>query len=182
MATQPIKWVGNERGTPAHYETYAEASTTTQTFIKGDLVIYDVSENGIVAVPQTSGVPDAVAFLGIAAEDATGTAGSPIDVLIPNADDIFSAILCSAQNTPVAPDHDNIGQLNDLVKQSGSLDNVYAVVEGGTRDWVKIIRLDPQDQARQGIDPWAATQTGSSGDRVYFKFLTSAIDSTGTQA
>lgn len=180
MATQPLKWVGNEKGTPAHVETYAEG--TSESFIKGDLVIYDRSENGVVALTATSGVPDTVAFLGIALEDATTTAGSPIDVLIPNHDDIFSAVLCSAQNTLVAPDHDNIGQLYSLVKNSGSLSNVYGVVEGGTDDFVKIIRLDPQDQARQGIDPWAATQTGTAGDRVYFKFLATAIDSSGTQA
>jgi len=180
MATQPLRWVGNENGTPAHVVTYAEG--TSESFIKGDLVIYDRSENGIVSLTATSGVPDSVAFIGIALEDASGTAATPIDVLIPNSDDIFSAILCSAQNTPVAPDHDNIGQLYSLVKQSGSLDNVYAVLEGGTDDWVKVTRLDPQDQARQGIDPWAATQTGSSGDRVYFKFLTAALDGSGTQA
>jgi hypothetical protein len=180
MATQPIKWVGNDNGTPARIETYAEG--TSETFIAGDIVIYDVSENGIVSIPTTSGEPDAVLMLGIALEAASGTAGTAIDVLIPSHDDVFSAILLSAQNTPVAPDHDNIGQLYSFVKQSGSLDNVYGVLEGGSGDWVKILRLDPQDQARQGIDPWAATQTGTSGDRVYFKFLTAALDSAGTQA
>lgn len=181
MATQPIRWVGNENGTPAHFETFPEGSGT-QSFIKGDLVIYDRSANGVVALTATSGVPDTVAITGIAMQNATGTAASYIDVLIPNHDDIFSAILCSAQNTPVAPDEDNIGQLYSLVKQSGSLDNVYAVLEGGTDDWLKVTRLDPQDQARGGIDPWGASQTGSSGDRVYFKFIAAVIDSAGTQA
>lgn len=180
MATQPIKWVGNSKGTPAHILTFPEG--TGESFIKGDLVIYDRSENGLVALTATSGVPDTVAFTGIALEDASATAATPIDVLIPTTDDIFSAVLCSAQNTPVAPDEDNIGQLYSLVKQSGSLDNVYAVLEGGTDDWVLVERLDPQDQARGGIDPWGANVTGSSGDRVYFRFIAAALDAVGTQA
>lgn len=180
MAYQRLRWVGNEKGTPAHIETYAEG--TSETFKAGDLVIYDQSENGIVGLTATSGVPDTVAFLGIALQDASGTAATAIDVLIPNSDDIFSAILCSAIDTTVAPDHDNIGELDSLVKNTSTLDSVYGVLEGGTNDWVKIIKLDPQDQARQGIDPWAATQTGTAGDRVYFKFLTSALDGAGVQA
>lgn len=181
MATQPIRWVGNDNGTPYNVETFPEGSGT-QTFLKGDLVIYDRSADGVVSLTATSGVPDTVALTGIALEAASGTAATAIDVLIPSHNDIFSAILCSAQNTPVAPDEDNIGQLYSLVKQSGSLDNVYAVLEGGTDDWVKVQRLDPQDQARGGVDPWAASQTGSSGDRVYFRFLAAALDGAGTQA
>lgn len=180
MAYLPLTWVGNPNGTDGHIETYPEG--TSETFKSGDIVILDYGENGIVAPAATSGVPDAVAFLGIAREDASGTAGTPIDVLIPNAEDIFSAILCSAVDTTVAPDHDNEGQLYSLVKNTATLDLVTGVLEGGTDDWVKVISLDRQDQARQAIDPWAATQTGTAGDRVYFKFLTAALDGAGTQA
>jgi hypothetical protein len=180
MAYLPLRWVGNGNGTPEHIETYAEG--TSETFLSGDLVIYDQSENGVVALTATSGVPDTVAFLGIARTAASGTPGTAIDVLIPNAGDIFSAILCSAVDTTVAPDHDNIGQLYSLVKNGSTLDSVYGVLEGGTDDWVKVINLDRQDQARQAIDPWAATQTGTAGDRVYFQFLTAALDGSGTQA
>lgn len=179
MAYLPLRWVGNQKGTPAHIETYAEG--TSETFVSGDLVIYDQSENGVVGLTATSGIPDSVAFLGIARTAASGTAGTAIDVLIPNADDIFSAILCSAQDTTVAPDHDNIGQLYSVVKNTATLSLVYGVIEGGTDDWVKVISLDRQDQARQAIDPWAATQTGTAGDRVYFKFLDAALNSAGTQ-
>lgn len=177
---QPIKWVGNANGSPGRFVTKAEG--TSETFAKGDLVVYDISENGVVGLTASNGVPDAVEFLGIAQEAASGTAGTPIEIQIPRHDDLFTATLCSGEDTLVAPDQDNVGQLGGLIKMDSNNNSVYAVDEG-TATHVKIEGINGQDLTRLGGSPGdATTPTMAAGDRVVFRFLAAALDGDGGQA
>ena len=176
---QPLRWVHNSRGVPARVETYPEG--TSETFKTGDLVTFDLSEDGLVSLPMTSGVPTSDRFLGIAMTDASGTAGTAIDVLIPQPDDVFSAAIASAVDTAIAPLPDHRGALYAVILMDSSNNSVYAVYTTGT-EWVKVFGYDRQDAARRGIDPWGQSWTGTAGDRVYFSFLTSCLDAIGQES
>lgn len=178
MALFTIEWVGNMYGADKYYSVKAPEGTS-ETFKKGAPVIYDVSESGIVEVTRTSGVPDNDDMYGIALEDASGTAQTVLDVLIPRPGDIFSAMLASAAGTLVAPDEDNIGVLYELVKLSTAATNAdgqaaagteYAVIEDAAgEDTVQILTIDPRDIQRRNGD-LGAWPTMSKGDRVLFTF------------
>jgi hypothetical protein len=181
MAFQSVKWVGNETGAPAHIITKPEGSS--EVFETGDLVIYDISEDGVVAVAATSGEPDSVVMLGIAQTDASGTAGTAIDVLIPQHGDIFEANLASGASARVAPDEQNLGQLYSLVKMSTAThDAITAVLEGGSGDFVKVYELSGKDATRLGVDLRGSEATLDTSSRVLFKFIAAALDSAGTQS
>ena len=174
-----IEWVRNDHSPSAGpmIRTYPEGDT--ETFKRGAFVIYDDSEDGIVEVTRSSGVPSAATMLGIALEDATGTSDTDIDVLIPTDGDVFSAVLASDQDTLVAPAADGVyGELFSIVKLSttGGAGTEYAVYTGAT-DWVKVIDYDPRDIARRG-----AIASLVAGDRVLFRILGSVIDAAGRQA
>jgi hypothetical protein len=180
MANPAMKWVGSKSGSNPRVIPRSEG--TSETFAIGDLVIQDESENGVVGLANTSGVPDAQTFLGIALRAASGTAGTVIPVLIPDPDDYFSAVLASAEGTLVAPDQDHVGDLAGLILMNSANDSVYAVDTGNT-NWVKIIEVHRQDIATRGGDPGdATTPTMSTGDRVVFRFLGAVIDSDASQA
>lgn len=174
---QTLSWVKNSRGTPAFIRTMPEG--TSETFKRGALLHYDESENGVVEVARTAGVPDAATLFGIALEDATGTAGTDIDVLIPSADDIFVVSLASDQDTVVAPDIDYHGDAVGLVKLSttGGAGTEY-VANSGATTWGRIVSLYGPDQEKRG----GINATFSAGDRVLFQFLSSVVTSDGSVA
>ena len=176
---QTIKWVKNVYGGGAHYQAYPEGDS--ETYKKGALVIYDLSEDGIVEVTRSSGAVSAATMLGVAVEDATGTSDTTQDILIPRPGDIFEASLASSQTAVVAPDLDNTGQTYGIVKlnSTGGEGVEYVVNEGETSTvLVKVIAVHPVDVERRGFPATALT----AGDRVLFQFLASVIDSDGNQA
>lgn len=163
---QTLTWVKNSRGTPALVRTFPEG--TSESFKKGALVLWDVSEVGVVEGARTSGVPDADSALGIALEDASGTAGTDIDVLIPQDGDIFMAALASDQDTPIAPSAaTHIGLGVGLVKLSttGGAGTEY-VVSTADDDSGQIVGIYGPDVEKRG----GLTATFSAGDRVLFVF------------
>lgn len=176
---QTLTWVKGPRGVPSgSIVTMPEG--TSESFKKGALVAYDLSENGIVEVARTAGVPDVEAAFGIALEDATGTAGTDLDVLIPGADDEFVVALASDQDTPVAPSIDSIGDAVGLVKLSttGGAGTEYVAVPGVDQsdlEWARVQRLyGPDVEKRGGINA-----TFSAGDRVVIRFGARAFMGTG---
>ena len=167
-----IEWYSSANGAPTRIVRVPEG--TSQSFNKGDLLIYDISDDGVVILPDTSGVPDAQDLYGIALQDASGTDGTEIDVLIPQAGDIFAASLASAESTEVAPVRSAVtGQPYGLIQ----LTTGEYVVDNGNTNWVKVLGLHPQDVAvRQ------SKTTLNAGDRVLFKFLEAVLDNAGDQA
>ena len=179
MATEKftLEWVKNDRGTPALIRTYPEGAS--ETFKKGAPVIYDDSEDGVVEIAVSSGVPSAQTMLGFALQDASGTTGTDIDVLIPQDGDVFSAALLSDQDTLVAPASDGVyGEPFGLIKMSSTAGaGTEWGVDNGNTNWVLVIDYDPRDVARRG-----GISSLTAGDRVLFRVLGTIIDSTGRQA
>jgi hypothetical protein len=175
-----MRWIGSRTGTPANIKIGREG--TSETFGANTLVIWDRSEDGIVAVPTSSGVPSAQAFYAITLEAATGTAGTELDILIPTPDDLFIASLASAEDTFVAPDADNYGIPYGLILTDTSNSSVYAVDEGNTSNtWVVLEEIYQGDIVKRGGTP-GSLPTMSVGDRVIFRFLNSVLDTSGSQA
>lgn len=180
-AKHTIEWVRNEHGNPPVIRQFPEGAS--ETFKRGNPVIYDDSEDGIVAITVSSGVPSAQTMLGLALEDASGTTGTFLDVLIPTDGDIFSASLLSDQDTLVAPAQDGVyGELFGIIKMSTTAGaGTEWGVDNGNTNWVSVIDYDYRDvAARGGTSKLAANM--SAGDRVLFRFLGTIIDSTGRQA
>jgi len=188
-----IAWANSGDGTQPHIAQYPEG--TSETFKKGDFVVFGQSENGLVIAPEGDGgvigdsthdeVADTFSLLGIALQDASGTAGTLISVLIPRATDRFSCVLYSTDNTTiVAPDIDNIGNAVDFIR--GDTNNNFAVgvleanlTSGG---WAKIVDICHQDTTFRGGTVGATLPTYSAGDRVLVQFLPAALSYTGTVA
>jgi hypothetical protein len=141
----------------------------------------DRSENGLVALANTSGVPTSQAFYGIALEDASTTAGTQIDVLIPQPGDVFVASLASAEDTFVAPDVDNVGGAYGLILMDSDNSTVFAVDEANT-NWVIVEEIYQPDITKRSGQVGASYPTMSEGDRVVFRFLNSVLDTSGSQA
>lgn len=177
----PIEWVKGPGKDPQIRE-YPEG--TSETFKKGALVIFDRSEDGVVEVTRTAGVPDNQNFLGIALKDATGTAGKVIPVLIPRAGDVFKASLASDQNTDVAPAGDDRGQLYGILKRASGTPSGSYVLDNATTTWVKVLDVDPEDVAKRGGDLVSATlPTMTAGqDSLLFQFQEAVLDNIGSQA
>lgn len=191
MALHTIEWVTNVYGAQRQIRTYPEGDS--ETFKKGSPVIYDDSEDGVVAIADTSGVPDAQTMIGIALEDASGTSDEDLDVLIVQPGDVFSGMLASDEDTAVAPARDNvIGELFGIIKvttsytagtdrNSQTAAGTEWAVDTGNTNWVRVIDYDYRDLQRVG---GTAASVGSlqAADRVLFQFLGSIIDSAGHQA
>ena len=163
---QTLTWVKNGRGTPAFIRSLPEG--TSETFKKGALLLWDVSEVGVVEGARTSGVPDADSAYGIAFEDATGTAGTLIDVLIPQPGDVFAAALASDADTviaPVAATHIGLGVGIVKLSTTGGAGTEY-VVSTADDDSGQIQDLYGPDIEKRG----GLTATFSAGDRVLFVF------------
>lgn len=161
--------------------TYPEG--TSETFARGDLVIYDESEDGVVGLTACNGVPDSAIFGGISLAAASGTAGDPVDVLVPQAGDVFSAILASANDTATAPVTDDRLATYGLIKMNSDNNDVYAVDSGNTT-WVICLGPDPRDLARVGGSISDATISTSlaAGDRVLFRFREDILGAMTNQA
>lgn len=175
---RPLSWVGSRSGAPFNVKVKPEG--TSETFSAGHLVIMDKSENGIVALTAASGVPSAQAFYGIALDDASGTAGTQLDILVPTPDDLFVASLASAEDTFVAPDVDNVGGAYGLILMDSSNSTVYAVDEGNT-NWVIVEEIYGPDITKRSGSVSGSYPTMSAGDRVVFRFLNSVLDTAGSQ-
>jgi hypothetical protein len=179
MATQhTLKWVKNVYGGGAIYKTQPEG--TSETYKKGAPLEMDASEDGLVELTLSNGVPDNQTIYGIAQEDATNVTSSfpDVDVLIPRPGDIFSCSLASDQDTLVAPTIDHIGDLVGVIKLSTTGgDGTEYVADTGNTNWFKIIDVDRQDVARRG-----GIGSLSAGDRVWVQFLGAILDSAGSQA
>lgn len=177
-----IAWVKNETGKPPLIREYLEG--TSEQFLKGDLVIMDRSEDGVVALGNSSGVPSARTFLGIAMVDASNvTSGfKGIPVLIPQAGDVFSAGLASAEGTAVVPDEDDRGKAYGLIKTTSGYDaKLPFVVDNANTDWVKVIDLHPQDVQRLGGQFPDSIPTMDAASRVLFQFLSAVVGVDGSQ-
>ncbi len=185
-----LEWVGASDNSVPVVVDYAEG--TSETFKRGDLVIYDRSEDGVVVVTQGDGgvygdtnndeVANNVNCLGVAQRDASGTAGTLIPVLLPRPNvDRFAAIVFDTDNTTVtAPVTDDIGTLVDFIKGDANNNSATGVLRGTAGLWAKIVDISRQDtQFRGGTvggDP-----TYSAGDRVVV-VLQSGVSSDGSQA
>lgn len=176
---RPLAWVGSRTGAPANIKIKPEG--TSESFSAGHLVIMDRSENGLVALANTSGVPTAATFYGIALEDASTTAGSQIAVLLPTPDDLFVASLATAEDTFVAPDVDNVGGPYGIVLMDSDNSTVFAVDEAQT-NWVIVEEIYGPDITKRSGSVSGSYPTMSTGDRVVFRFLNSTLDSSGSQA
>jgi hypothetical protein len=173
---QTLKWSKNVYGGGAIIRDYPEG--TSQTYKKGAILVYDLSDDGLTETARSSGVPSAQDFLGLALEDASGTDATVQDVQIPRPGDVFEASLASDQDTMVAPTLDHIGTLVGLIKLSttGGAGTEY-VADTGNTNWAKIIDVHPADVERRG-------GVGSlvAGDRVLIQFLGSILDADGQVA
>jgi len=180
MATQfTVEWVRNDHGTPRKIGQYAEE--LSQTFKKGAAVVLDATSKEVEELAVTAGVPDSVILLAFALEDATGTAGSPIDVCLPQPGDVFRAAVLTDQDTLVAPDYNtDVGENYALIKMSATAGDgdewglERAAVEANP--FVRVLGLDAQDASRRGVDPFAVATALNSGDRLFFSVLQSVID------
>jgi hypothetical protein len=185
MAVHTIKWSYNIYGAGSpKLATYLEG--TSETFKAGSPVIYDDSEDGVVELAVTSGVPDARTMLGIALTDATNVTSSFTDivVLIPSPGDVFETCLASAENASLAPTADIRGENMDLVKltstylaQAKAAAGTEWALDNSETRWAKVIDLHPQDVALRG-----SIASLTTGDRVLFRFLSSVTDAVGRQA
>jgi len=174
-----IEWVYNEGGVGPFIREYPEG--VSETFPRGALVIFDRSEDGVVEVARAAGVPSDQNFLGIALRAATGVAGSRIPVLIPRSGDVFKATLASDENTDVAPNGDDRGQLYGIVKRTTG----HYVVDSAATTWVKTLDINPEDIAKRGQDPFtalAAANFTAGSDGLIFRFQEAVIDNAGSQA
>lgn len=163
---QTLTWVKNSSGRPAFIRTLPEG--TSETFKKGALLLWDVSEVGVVEGARTSGVPDADSAYGIALEDASGTAGTDIDVLIPQEGDIFMAALASDADTPIAPvaaTHIGLGVGIVKLSTTGGAGTEYVVSTADDDAGIILDIYGPDVEKRGG-----RSATFSAGDRVLFQF------------
>lgn len=168
MATtkQTLTWVKNSSGRPAHIRQLPEG--TSETYKKGALLMWDVSEVGVVEGARTAGVPDADSGYGIALEDASGTSGDLQDVLIPQEGDIFMASLASDQDTiiaPVAATHIGLGVGLVKLSTTGGAGTEY-VVNTADDDSGQIVDIYGPDVEKRG----GRAATFTAGDRVLFTF------------
>jgi len=186
-----LEWVGRPGNEGPRVVDYAEG--TSETFKKGDLVVYDVSEDGLVIAAQGDGgvygdtgddeVADNVFNLGIALKDATGTAGSLIPVLLPTAEDEFTCVVFTTDNTTVAaPVGDDIGTLVDFIKADSANGLKTGVLRGTAGLWAKVVDINPQDRSLRAGGVGAAEPTYSAGDRVIVRFQVAAITGKGSIA
>lgn len=177
-ATQhTLKWRYNVYGGGAIYKSKPEGDS--ESYKKGAPLVMDASEDGLVELARTAGVPDNQTMYGVATKDGVNdTANLDVDVLIPRPGDVFSCSLASDQDTLVLPTIDHIGDLVGIIKLSttGGAGTEY-VADTGNTNWAKIIDFDPQDVERRG-------GVGSlvAGDRVLIQFLGAILDSAGSQA
>lgn len=169
---QTLTWVKNSRGTPANYVTKEEGST--QSFKKG--AVLDLSSTAqLLEADRSSGALVEDAIYGLAAEDATGTQGTELDVLIPSADDEFICALASDADTVIAPGAgatSQIGAVGGIVKLSttGGAGTEYVFLAGGTTGDCKIIDFwKPDVEKRGGVSSLVA------GDRVVIRFLDATL-------
>ena len=180
MATQfTVEWVRNDNGTPRVIRQYAEEAS--QTFKKGAAVALDTTSKEVEELSTTSGVPDSVILLGFALEDATGVAGSPIDVIIPQVGDVYEAAVLTDEDTLVAPNYGtDVGENYALIKMSSTAGDGdewgLERAAGEASPFVKVVNLQPQDAARRGVDPFAVGSVLNAGDRVLFTVLQSVLD------
>jgi hypothetical protein len=164
---------------------------TSETFKKGALVAYDLSENGIVEVGRSSGVPTIESCFGIALEDASGTAAADVEILIPSADAEFVCAVATDADTMLAPALDMLGAAVGIVKLSttGGAGTEYVAVYAATFDesdleWARCVRFYGPDVEKRG--GYAATFT--AGDRIVIRFGARAFmgvgvdDQTGQEA
>lgn len=191
MALHTIEWVKNLNGNPNYLvHTYPEGDS--ETFKKGAILKWDDSEDGVVEIALSSGVPTTQTILGFALQDASGTSDTDIDVLIPRPGDVFSAMVGSAEGTLAAPGRDLPGQLVGLIKFStaataGADHNSQTAagteygVDTGNTNWAKVVDYDYRDLMRVGGSA-ADVSNLQAGDRVLFTILNSVLDSDGTQA
>ena len=186
-----LEWVGRPGVEGPEVRDYAEG--TSETFKKGDLVVYDVSEDGLVVAAQGDGgvygdtgndeVADNVFNLGIALQDASGTAGTLISVLIPSQSDRFAAAIFSTDNTTVAaPVGDDIGTLVDFIKGDTNNGSKTGVLRGTAGLWAKIVDISAQDRSFRSGGVGAAEPTYSAGDRVIVEFQVAALSGKGSIA
>jgi len=179
MANPRIQWEKNESGKPAQIINYPEG--TSETFAAFDLVVFDRSEDGVVALPNTGGVPTDQSVLGIALIKASGTQGTPIPVLIPTANDVFScAVSNNSQTAFTAPAGDDRGRLYGLIKMTDG--NAPFAVDINTTTWVKVIDVHPQDVANRGKDPMSTLADMTARDRLTWKFQEAVLDNAGSIA
>jgi len=177
-----IQWVKSESGKPPLIREYLEGSS--ETFKKGDLVIMDRSEDGVVALAGTNGVPTARTFLGIAMDDASNvTSGfKSIPVLLPQGSDVFSAAVASDEDTAVTPTADDRGKAFGLIKTSSTYDaKLPFVVDNAQTNWVKVVDIHPQDVQRLGGQFPDSIPTLDSATRLLFQFLSSVLVVDGSQ-
>ncbi len=170
-----LKWVKNVYGGGAFYQEYPEGDT--ETYAKSSIVVYDESEDGIVEVAVTSGVPDLQHILGLAMEDASGTSDQIQDVLIPRPGDVFECSIASDQDTVVAPTLDMVGDRVGIIllSSTGGKGDEY-VAHSAATNWAKIINVHPADVERRG-------GVGSlvAGDRVLIQFLSTVLEADGSR-
>lgn len=143
MAVYTIEWVSGAGGSTTPGPIYSYPEIASQTFKKGHPVVFDESSEGIVAC--SFGTQTA---LGIALQDASGTTGGMVDVLVFEAGQVFSAtISTSGANASAAHDKDNIGVQMALIASSetGCTDKIVLDEANTTDPWATPILQDPRD-------------------------------------
>lgn len=185
-----LEWAGASDGTQPVVKDYAEG--TSETFNKGDLVVYDASEDGVVIAAQGDGgvfgdtdddeSADNTIHLGIALKDATGTSGSLIPVLLPRPQDFFAAVVYTTDNTTIAaPVIDDIGKLVDFIRGDSNNNTAVGILRGTGGSWARVVDLNRQDTQFRG-GTIGGEPTYSAGDRVLVRFQEDALAASGRQA
>lgn len=181
-----LKWVKSLDGSPPDYRLYPEEAS--QTFVTGAPLRFDGTSGEVEELTEAGGGDNeasALELLGFAANDASGTAGSLVNVLIPRPMiDVFEAPLFTsdAGDTLDTPVVGFLGQHVGIVRTDGTpatyTDNEeWGLITGeaSTNSWVRIIDFHPQDVALRGGDA-TAVPTFSAGDRMLCVFLSAVFD------
>ena len=185
-----LEWVGPPGVEGPDVVDYPEG--TSETFKKGDLVLFDLSEDGLVVMTQGDGgvygdgdndeVATVVTNIGIALQDASGTAGTLIPVLKPRQMDRFACAIFATDNTTVtAPVVDDVGSLVDFIKGDSNNGSKTGVLRGTAGLWAKVVDISAQDRSHRGGIP-GSEPTYSAGDRVIVQFQVAALTAGGTVA
>jgi len=174
------EWVKGPNSGP---RVFTGLEAPTQTYKKGALVLYDLSDNAMKEVPRTAGVPDAAEVAGIALEDASGTTNQVQRFAYIDPADVWSASLASAEGTQVVPTSDHRNVLAGIIKLDATGGTaIEYVVDTGNTSHVQILGIDPRDIALRGGELDETGVTLLVGDRVLFRYLAIVAYADGQQA
>lgn len=162
MAVYAPRWVHRKGGGVPEVRSLPEAAS--QTFKRGDILVWDTSEEAVKLATDTN-----VQMVGVADRDASGTTGTAIPVIVPTTADVFSATISAAgANSAAAHDRDNVGKSYSWIKSTESGQTAKTTIDesdaGNAWVFIEDIYTDAKEAA------------GTAGGRVLFRFLNTPLE------